>query len=215
MPLQLVLRDEQSLSLPLVSFSLFSGVIKVFDGTTILILKVIMFQMEIATDLVLASNFLLVGFFLFLRPKISSGWICSPSVFLCSSWPVREKPHSVGKHQASLDLTVLKSQAEISHGVYTLSPQAFQPFNISISSLPYTLSTSPTLTKASYPAYDTRGSCLCSLGFLFPPIYPQLQTREVEKDILIYLLRLTRVYTSLGPECLFETQYFINENTEV
>lgn len=154
MPLQLVLRDEQSLFLPLVSFSLFSGVIKVFDGTTILILKVIMFQMEIATDLVLASNFLLVGFFLFLRPKISFGWICSPSVFLCSSWPVREKPHSVGKHQASLDLTVLKSQAEISHGVYTLSPQAFQPFNISISSLPYTFSTSPTLTKASYSAHD-------------------------------------------------------------
>lgn len=133
--------------------------------------------MEIATDLVLVSNFLLVGFFLFLWSKISYGWLCSPSVFLCSSCPVREKSCSVGKHQASLDLTVLKSQAEICYGVYTLSPQAFQPSNISLSSLPYILSKSPTLTKAFYSAYEARGSCLCSLGFLFPLTLPQLKAQ--------------------------------------
>lgn len=128
-----------------------------------------MSQMEIARDLVLASNFLLVGFFLFLWPKISYGWLCAPSVFLCSSCPVWEKPCSVGKHQASLDVTVLKSQTQIPIGIPTLKHKpiksAIHPEHITNSH------------QASYSAYEPSGELPLFFCFLFPWTHAQLKAQ--------------------------------------
>lgn len=163
-----------------------------------------MSQMEITKDLVLTSNFLLVGFFLFLWPKISYGWPCAPSVFLCSSCPVREKPCSVGKHQASLDLTVLKSQAQIPIGIPTLK---HKPIKSAIHTEHITNS-----HQASYSAYEPRGSCLCSLVSYFLEIMLSSKLRARKRHLHLSAETYKGLYFSRTWEPFWYTVFYQSEH---